>query len=794
MTRNNAFLNDGISSINTRNINQVLTLFKFVLGYDDCSKNLPLLDASSVPVKPILMCFLCKLSFGYSSSFLSHCLTEHSIDLTNDEKSALERNQNCSAIIQAAGKDKTPLLSFLDPVVKESRDIPIRPNRTLSPNSIKGLLSAALTQQGTESNHSALKGNALNSLLLPPPASSPHRSGSLSPSKMTAPPSLFPSLPSPFGNNLALSSNMSGALPSPSDDGSDGDIDRKQTNSQLSIPFHSSQGNAAIDAITGVPSLSVTSAANLFAENSNIQSSMLRNSLDLAMSRKDGSPTSLNNNFVGDGQRSPGLPPLTPLPGRSSSQSPMPQGFLGSAMGQLGNPANFPSNANMLQGNTIGACPEHMNGRQAGVDCSKCDIILNSSRMPGGIGWNAARNTCKTLKCPKCNWHYKYQETLEIHMKEKHPDSETNCIYCVTGQQHPRLARGETYTCGYKPYRCEVCNYSTTTKGNLSIHMQSDKHLNNMQELQNGVAVATQPDGSKLPQSPLGPLPRPPVMGPCMSPINLAALQKAKPSWRCDVCNYETNVARNLRIHMTSEKHTHNIMVLQQNVKHIQNMSQGNGNGGIGISQGSPSNIPTSGLLPPLFGLDPQQILQMQLGLGNVPGIPGPPSSQGGVSEKGGQSEAAMADLAYIQAVMMQMMTGGQFPPGPHPPEFGVNPLNNSGLPSPGLMAADSGISPDSLEPPPEPANENPKFLFNCCVCREFGCDSMEVMSQHLTADRTRGREHEVSIVIGGNFICKLCSYKTNLKANFQLHCKTDKHLQRLNHVNHIKVSGNYEC
>ena len=33
-------------------------------------------------------------------------------------------------------------------------------------------------------------------------------------------------------------------------------------------------------------------------------------------------------------------------------------------------------------------------------------------------------------------------------------------------------------------FRCDVCNYSTTTKGNLSIHMQSDKHINNIQELQ----------------------------------------------------------------------------------------------------------------------------------------------------------------------------------------------------------------------------------------------------------------------------------------------------------------------
>jgi len=48
---------------------------------------------------------------------------------------------------------------------------------------------------------------------------------------------------------------------------------------------------------------------------------------------------------------------------------------------------------------------------------------------------------------------------------------------------------------------------------------------------------------------------------------------KSQTTFRCDVCNYETNVARNLRIHMTSEKHTHNMMVLQQNVKHMQHLS-----------------------------------------------------------------------------------------------------------------------------------------------------------------------------------------------------------------------------
>jgi AT-binding transcription factor 1 len=93
------------------------------------------------------------------------------------------------------------------------------------------------------------------------------------------------------------------------------------------------------------------------------------------------------------------------------------------------------------------------------------------------------RNSSKTLKCPRCNWHYKYQETLEIHMKEKHADTEVNCLYCLQNQPHPKLARGETYKCGFKPYRCDLCKYSTTTKGNLSIHMQSDKHIHALQEI-----------------------------------------------------------------------------------------------------------------------------------------------------------------------------------------------------------------------------------------------------------------------------------------------------------------------
>lgn len=227
-----------------------------------------------------------------------------------------------------------------------------------------------------------------------------------------------------------------------------------------------------------------------------------------------------------------------------------------------------------------------------------------------------SRNSCKTLKCPKCNWHYKSQHTLQVHMKEKHPETGGQCVcsasgakcvcggatrgvcvYCSSGKPHPRLARGETYACGYKPYRCEVCDYATSSKGNLSIHMQSDKHLNNVQSgghangnlhtslgtnnssSSNGHSADEQPY-NKISLSISTPTPQPIKLSP---PVHSHSHGKR---WRCDVCDYETSIARNLRIHTTSEKHTHNMLRLQQgyylsqcrslapHLKHLQNTGE----------------------------------------------------------------------------------------------------------------------------------------------------------------------------------------------------------------------------
>ncbi|GMT28044.1 hypothetical protein PFISCL1PPCAC_19341 [Pristionchus fissidentatus] len=196
------------------------------------------------------------------------------------------------------------------------------------------------------------------------------------------------------------------------------------------------------------------------------------------------------------------------------------------------------------------------------------------------------RNSSKTLKCPKCNWHYKYQETLEIHMKEKHSECEVKCIYCVEGRQHPRLARGETYSCGYKPYRCEVCKYSTTTKGNLSIHMQSDKHLHAVQDLPQGLGVPS-PTSLSLP-----PIPRSPSSSSSIRPSDsfvclicqvfstdsteemIAHIEKDRTRtigsdmtqhggmFRCNICPYSTPLKANFHLHQRTDKHIQRIQMV----------------------------------------------------------------------------------------------------------------------------------------------------------------------------------------------------------------------------------------
>lgn len=609
----------------------------------------PSLDISSIPysttsapVKPILMCFVCKLSFGQAKSFVAHAQFEHQINLLEDEKIVLS-DKSTSAIIQCSGKSKEPLISFLEPI-----------SSSTDTNILEKNIPHFLRKPFNETEH--------------------------------------------FKNTLAY----------------------KPLNYIVNLI---NKGNSEHDDLL---------KAQMFGNDQN----------------------EINKNF--EKWSNPQEVESSDLSSYFPDTNLVTSNFYNNSL----------SNANMSQqpvhfvsGTTIGLCSDHMQGRHNEVDCSKCEFLLSSSRLSVSspqIASIHSRNSCKTLKCPKCNWHYKYQETLEIHMKEKHPDSETSCIYCLSNQPHPRLARGETYTCGYKPYRCEVCNYSTTTKGNLSIHMQSDKHLNNMQELQG--SSSSNPNNSTSSNTNIHSCQTPTNFQNQSSNLSQSLSQtKYKPSFRCDVCNYETNVARNLRIHMTSEKHTHNMLVIQRNVEHLQSLTS---------------------LQPQPSSASMQQKNNFELfNMENIEKIPAQKSN--------------LSDAALHKAIFLQMVSNGHFLTQTNKKiQFLSEYRDKLSLSTAVSNTRKDGLPLECDEQPSEQSACDPDFIYQCCICSNYSTDSVEDLGIHLSIDRTKSCESEILNNIAGNFTCKLCSYKTSLKANFQLHCKTDKHIQRLQLFNHIKEGG----
>lgn len=79
--------------------------------------------------------------------------------------------------------------------------------------------------------------------------------------------------------------------------------------------------------------------------------------------------------------------------------------------------------------------------------------------------------------------------------------------------------------------------------------------------------------------------------------------------------------------------------------------------------------------------------------------------------------------------------------------------------------------------------------LFQCAVCNKFTTDNLDMLGLHMNVERSLP-EDEWKAVMGDSYQCKLCRYNTQLKANFQLHCKTDKHVQKYQLVAHIKEGG----
>ncbi|KPP78475.1 hypothetical protein Z043_102019 [Scleropages formosus] len=800
--------------------------------------------------KPILMCFLCKLSFGYARSFATHAVHDHRMTLNEDERRLLG-HKHASAIIQGIGKDKEPLISFLEPKNKSSATPP-----TLVPQSFYGTFSGVHLDTGNGGGAEALHSKDPDVGLQQSPLGPLLTLGALGSPK---PPPLTPA-PGPAKDSSTLPllgvraeghpgregthrgedgqrelADGKGVLLSPEVDSEEDEEElleeEEEEEESPAIACGSSSSSGGGEG--GRPTVSNQSISKslLLMPSSALQPSACPSAASPTHSSK--APTSTCS--------PPSRVPAADSGGRTS-ETPSSFNCQGSSLPTAGVAANgrgdkddrpmcLSSSASSLLASraasdesanqdsatapepndspaegeedggaflhhhhlyhhhhhhlhpsphthshshshpgtpcdsaNVGECPQShgvSGGGGSGVECPKCDTVLGSSRSLGGhMTMMHSRNSCKTLKCPKCNWHYKYQQTLEAHMKEKHPDSGGSCMYCSSGQSHPRLARGESYTCGYKPFRCEVCNYSTTTKGNLSIHMQSDKHLNNMQTLQNGGSVPSAGE-QVYGHTPGGVVPVPPATQaaahhhhhPAQSAGHTGAAcgapsptkPKSKPTWRCEVCDYETNVARNLRIHMTSEKHMHNVMLLQQNVAQMQHSRLG------GLSSPSEAELYQYYLsqnmtLPPGLKMDPAAA-DTQFLLGGFHLDP---------------NVAALAPALVGGEIPMDMRLGG------------------GQLVSEELMTLGESLSQTS-----DPSLK----LFQCAVCNHFTTDNVDMLAVHMGAERSLPEE-EWRATVGDSHQCKLCRYTTQLKANFQLHCKTDKHVQKYQLVAHIKEGG----
>lgn len=334
-------------------------------------------------------------------------------------------------------------------------------------------------------------------------------------------------------------------------------------------------------------------------------------------------------------------------------------------------------------------------------------------------GYGGGPGDGKALRCPHCNWSYKYPQTLELHVREKHGEQLPTSTYAPPPPLPPASAAfakrerdAEFGSCaaatGVAPHQttgfwCEVCAYWTPSKGNMGIHLQSDKHLHNV--LTHGAKVAAAASSS----------------APTQTLPDATNNQKRYGQETCaEGLSRQPNALPPIAAHAASE-------------------SACRGEYGVSDWQRSPA-----------------------------------------LNERhsGGDVEMSASAPAAHDANERSDRSGG--------------------------------------------GDSEPNGVFACDLCGVFCSDSMAALAEHVQRDRTDGARaaktrtgsgggggalppsaplstNEMQrananpdlVLIGrGHFECRLCSYRTHLKANFQLHLKTDKHLQRLQLVNHLREGG----
>ncbi|XP_055525759.1 zinc finger protein 2 [Wyeomyia smithii] len=723
---------------------------------DEQVQNLSTPPAASTQAghKAILMCFSCKLSFGTCRSFIAHAKMEHSLTLNDYERMLLEKNYS-SAIIQTNTErqfyflvpfeEKSSANNSNNPSIKSSMESEERFKSGIAALSNQQLSPQQQQQQQVQQHQQQQQQQQQHQLPVQAPEKSP---GSI---------------------------NFDSGFPKLTPSSMLYDMDNKlQASWKLAAEKYN---NAMNESVAAAAAAAAVAAAQ---EEKNAASGKLLT--DFLTQQK---MLSAAENLYNKQNKFLELMNTNPLAAAAAKAAVTGAGVDATSDFQMAKKYNAMDlykqlmAANNFRPEGLELKEELKSEHQISVKKleTEASAAFRNSNFAPNI---STRNSCKTLKCPQCNWHYKYQETLEIHMREKHPDGETACSYCLAGQQHPRLARGESYTCGYKPYRCDICNYSTTTKGNLSIHMQSDKHLNNMQDLngmmnkgnQNFLNLATLQATEKVntsrnqymqATSPLS-LTTKLTQQPKESPSSYET-SRPKSFFKCDICNYDTNIARNLRIHMTSEKHISNLNSLQSSFSQLKNLQ----------SMSSAEN------------LDYLSALSLNA-LKDDPTL----------SRVEDYSSNALKPLSIPSSPFAPIdPTPGSTANSTPTPEslFLNNPSPFSGGSDTERLAAgefhqlDEDKNPLHFEPPIR-VTLDPSTYYTCLICSDFDTNNLEELKKHVIKDRlTSNIAMDTIVIAAASCECLLCGFRSPNgpdKHDLERHLKTEAHLKRLDVMIHL--------
>lgn len=351
--------------------------------------------------KPILMCFICKLSFGNTKSFTLHASTEHQLNLQEPEKLLLSREYS-SAILQR-NNDEKPQLSFLEPLEQQQQQSPslisMKQQQELQQKLINDFVQQIQKQaiaansnnnndhqqQINDQSTAMLLNNSSSSSLIKSPNHLAHNSSSSSNNTSSTSPSSSSHAKhnnnSGTDNSSSANNNTNNNLTNSSSSVMNSQQQQSSSLNQQNSPSSSSTSSAVANNNSTSSSATATqqqqllastnaaAAAKLLSEFLHQQQQQFQRSLQCSEHQGLQGVDCKNCEMLNIGLRSP----LTPSKSPNSSvggdmnltspttSTPLPQSSGGTHLNLSPGAPSF----------TIGACPEHINGRPIGVECAR---------------------------------------------------------------------------------------------------------------------------------------------------------------------------------------------------------------------------------------------------------------------------------------------------------------------------------------------------------------------------------------------------------------------------------------